>query len=212
MTRDISQFHPHAYPMTPIMNEKRAEANALPMFFEAWCAHTPQPRAASKCPSPPPHAAPQPLARRLCRSTGLWQPPDDPDEDTALWSYRHRAFYKTATLELIFREWAAACAPSQVGLSGFDKQMAAFAKKRAPPMPPHDLPTHGTEPVIRHGRPEQDPWPLQQRQHARLPATNPAVGCRGTRRQRRGHRHAAVQRRVIWPCTDGLGCGRDSVS
>jgi hypothetical protein len=133
MTRDISQFHPHAYPMTPIMNEKRAEANALPMFFEAWCAHTPQPPAARNFPSPPPHAAPQPLVRCLGRSTGLWQPPDDPDEDTALlWSYTHRGFYKTTTLELIFREWAAACAPSQVGLSGFDKQMAAFAKKRAP--------------------------------------------------------------------------------
>ena len=132
MTRDISQFHPHAYPMTPIMNEKRAEANALPMFFEAWCAHTPQPPAARNFPSPPPHAAPQPLVRCLGRSAGLWQP-DDPDEDTALlWSYTHRGFYKTTTLELIFREWAAACAPSQVGLSGFDKQMAAFAKKRAP--------------------------------------------------------------------------------
>ena len=47
--------------------------------------------------------------------------------------------YKTTALEDIFRLWAAASAPNQVGLSGFDKEIAKFAKSSAPPPHPRPL-------------------------------------------------------------------------
>lgn len=84
MNRDISDFDPHDFPSTPLMDEMLAELNVLPRWFAAWCASPPSvatappvapavaPRPRARAPSLPPSPAPSPAVpnRASVRSPG----------------------------------------------------------------------------------------------------------------------------------------------